>query len=539
MESEHPTTLVDVFVRSAQQYPDKPALVVEGTESSYSELLQSARKVAAVLPACPPGQPALIGVFAAASATAFEGILGVLLTGSGYVPLNPSFPAARSAFMLNASGVSTLIVDHNASGKLAEVLQHVDRTLTLILPDAVAEELGEWRANHPQHRFVGSDELHTSSASFPDADPTDIAYLMFTSGSTGKPKGVMISHLNILSYLDAMCAWYDFQTEDRFSQMFDLTFDLSLFDTFVCWAAGAALYVVPVKDRMAPAGFVRRNALTVWFSVPAVAGFMNQLKMLKPNNFPSLRVSAFCGEPLPASLAASWQAAAPNSVVDNLYGPTELTVACTGYRWDSQTSPEESENGLVPIGKPYPMLNACLVDSKLERVPEGKLGELCVRGPQTALGYWQRTDLTEERFVAMPWTDGDDNRWYRTGDLVRQNGNGDFVFSGRVDNQVKILGYRVELGEIEAQLRTYAQTDFAVAVPWPVTGGNASGVVACISGSAISDEEILRGCKRDLPDYMVPKRIFRLEKMPLNSNGKTDRNQIKQHVEELTSAVNN
>jgi len=407
------------------------------------------------------------------------------------------------------------------------------------MPDSSIEELDGWRTKHPQHRFIGSADLCDPSPNPSRADPTDIAYLMFTSGSTGKPKGVMISHLNILSYLDAMRELYDFQPEDRFSQMFDLTFDLSVFDMFVCWGAGASLCVVPIKDRMAPAGFVRRNALTVWFSVPAVAGFMNQLKMLKPDNFPSLRVSAFCGEPLPASLAEHWQAAAPNSVVDNLYGPTELTVACTAYRWNSKTSPDESERGIVPIGRPYSTLEACLVDSNLERVSKGQLGELCLRGPQAALGYWQRSDLTEERFVAMPWMEGDHNRWYCTGDLVRENDNGNFVFAGRTDSQVKILGYRVELGEIEAHLRRYGQTDFAVAIPWPVKGGNASGVVACISGSTVPDEQIIEGCKRELPDYMIPKRIFRLEKMPLNPNGKTDRNQLRQHVEELTGAASN
>jgi len=530
-------TLVDVFLQAVEQHPTRVALAAGEDVSTYEQLLAKATRVASVVDAN-SGGARLCGLLGAATSAAFEGILGILLTGRGYVPLNPAFPSSRTSYMLDSSGVTTIVVDRNGRSKLAEVLETAESPLSVVFPDTRPGEVDEWRTNQPKHRFVDPatapmDQPHERRRAAPD----DIAYLMFTSGSTGKPKGVMVSHANITSYLGAMKERYQFVPEDRFSQMFDLTFDLSLYDMFVCWGAGASLHIVPIKDRMAPAAFIRRQELTAWFSVPAVAGFMHQLKMLKPGAFPTLRVSAFCGEPLPAALADAWQQAAPESHVDNLYGPTELTVACTGYRWDPTSSHHASENGIVPIGKPYPGLEAALVDDRLQPVPAGEAGELCVRGPQTCLGYWKNEKLTGERFVAMPWMKGDDNRWYRTGDLVRLNRAGDFIFVGRVDNQVKILGYRVELGEIEAKLREHGGTQFAIAIPWPLNESGASGVVACLAGSNVPDATIISACQKDLPDYMVPKRIFRFDQLPLNANGKIDRNQLKEAVARLTGAA--
>jgi acyl-CoA synthetase (AMP-forming)/AMP-acid ligase II len=187
----------------------------------------------------------------------------------------------------------------------------------------------------------------------------------------------------------------------------------------------------------------------------------------------------------------------------------------------------------VPIGAVYDGLQAAIVDAELRKVPVGDAGELCVRGPQTTPGYWRNPELTAQRFVAMPWVDDADNRWYRTGDLVRELAGGQMAFVGRVDNQVKILGYRVELGEVEAKLREAGETDFAIAVPWPIAaGGGASGLVACLAGSPVADESILAACRATLPAYMVPQWLLRLEKMPLNSNGKIDRNALRALVEE-------
>ena len=531
MTQERPASLVDVFRRSARLHPARVALAAEGESLTYADVLAAASRLAHGLDERLEPGAQLCGVLGAETPATFSGILGTLLGARGYVPLNPGFPPARTLSMIDRAELPALVVDRAGRESLAEILERSNRRLALLFPDADPEETASWRRRFAGHDFAGDEDLpERGECAFRPPDPEDIAYLMFTSGSTGRPKGVMITHRNILGLLDAVDALFDFGPDDRFSQMFDLTFDLSLYDMFVCWGAGAELHVVPKRDRMAPAAFIRRAGLTAWFSVPAVAGFMHQLNMLQPDSFPSLRVSAFCGEPLPAKVAEQWQLAAPGSRVENLYGPTELTVACTSYRWRSDSSPEACLNGVVPIGRSFRRLETALVDEALNPVAAGEAGELCVRGRQTSPGYWRDEQLTGERFVAMPWSDREDNRWYRTGDLARLDEAGDLLFAGRVDQQVQVLGYRVELLEVEAALREHAGTQFVAAIAWPPGETAASGIVACLAETAAPDEEILEGCRAALPEYMVPQRIYRYDRLPLNPNGKIDRKALTEQL---------
>jgi non-ribosomal peptide synthetase component F len=187
-----------------------------------------------------------------------------------------------------------------------------------------------------------------------------------------------------------------------------------------------------------PGRFINDARLTVWFSVPSIAVFMKQLGALKPGKYPGLRVSMFCGEALPVEVAKAWAEAAPHSVVENLYGSTELTIACAYYRWDPARSASESAYGVVPIGEPFPQMSALVVDEALREVKPGEDGELLMTGPQRSLGYWLDPLKTEAAFVRPP---GQDEIYYRTGDRVRKPvGNCPMLYLGRLDSQVKILG---------------------------------------------------------------------------------------------------
>ena len=316
---------------------------------------------------------------------------------------------------------------------------------------------------------------------------------------------------------------YGIQPADRFSQTFDQTFDLSVFDLFVAWEAGACVYAMSPVDLLAPSKFINMNELTVWFSVPSIPAQMRKRNLLGPGTLPTLRWSLFCGEPLPRASAEAWQAAAPNSVVENLYGPTELTIACTVHRWHPRTSPELCVNDMVPIGIPYPGLTAVLVDENQRLVSAGDAGELCVCGAQTSPGYWKDPGKTAERFVKIPSAGRPDEIFYRTGDLARQLPNGEYVCLGRTDHQIKVLGFRVELGEIEGVLQKGKGVVQAVAMGWPVSEGTAKGIVAFVNGAGIDPEELRNACKSSLPDYMVPNKIILMKDMPLNANGKIDR----------------
>jgi len=356
-----------------------------------------------------------------------------------------------------------------------------------------------------------------------EVDSAAVAYLLFTSGSTGEPKGVPIHHSNVRSYIEYISNRYGVDERDRFSQEFDLTFDLSVHDMFICWERGACLFSVPEKSVMLPAKFIRDHGLTMWFSVPSVVALLSNMRLLQPRCFPSLRFSVFCGEPLAAAHAQQWQEAAPNSIVENLYGPTETTIAISHYRWDPSKSPQVCLNGIVPIGWPFAGQQCRVADHEGGQV--SKTGELCLAGSQVTDGYWNNPEKTRCQFVRFPETR--ETLWYRTGDLVKRGENGCLYYLGRIDHQVKIRGYRVELQEIEVVLRKTSQAEQVVAVPWPVVDGSADGVVAFVSGASnVDDLYILNRCREALPDYMVPRKIYRLEEMPLNDNRKIDRKKL-------------
>jgi acyl-CoA synthetase (AMP-forming)/AMP-acid ligase II len=281
---------------------------------------------------------------------------------------------------------------------------------------------------------------------------------------------------------------------------------------------------------MAPTKFVRDHELTMWFSVPSTVGRMRSLRMLPPKCFPSLRASLFCGEPLPADSAAAWAAAAPDSLVENLYGPTEATIAITCYRW-GEASEQECVNGIVPIGKAFEGQRACVIDAGGHEAANDAEGELCLAGSQVTDGYLNNSEKTASQFVRLPL---DPNvTWYRTGDLARRSETGCLFYLGRIDHQIKIRGFRVELEEIEHVLREAAGGGTAVAVPWPVVHGSAEGIVGFLSKvDGLATEPLLARCRAALPDYMVPNSIRIVQDLPLTSNGKIDRKQLIQQLEE-------
>jgi acyl-coenzyme A synthetase/AMP-(fatty) acid ligase len=215
----------------------------------------------------------------------------------------------------------------------------------------------------------------------------------------------------------------------------------------------------------------------------------------------------------------AWLDAAPHSTLENLYGPTELTIACTLYRWNG--AGEESELGIVPIGYPYPGMKVLVVDENLKEVPPGGEGELLMNGPQMSLGYWQDPEKTAVAFVIPP---GEREVFYRTGDRVRRPvGSAPLTHLGRIDFQVKILGHRVELGEVEAVVRDATGLDGIVAVGWPVTPSGYGGVEVFLEGVSSDPEAIRTTVASRLPEYMVPRRLHFLGRLPRNVNGKFDR----------------
>lgn len=493
--------LQTLFDHSVACFADRPAIEADGQMLSYAELGRQADAVAAALRAAGAGPGAHVAIFDRRTIGAFAAILGTVKTSGVFVPLQPGFPVERSATMLRASGARVVIAGEALAEDARAVIAAAGGSdLTLIALTAEGP------------RIIARSDPETRR-------DDDRAYLLFTSGSTGTPKGVPISRGNLLAYLDGIAQLVPLTPEDRATQCFELTFDLSVHDMFVTWSAGACLHVMTERARRNPLLFARDRGITAWFSVPSMAVMMQRLRMLKPGVLPGLRVAQFCGEPLLVDTARAWAAAAPDAEVWNLYGPTEATIAITAQRWEADAE-ARARNGVMPIGTPYPAQRAALmIDGRLAEEGAGE-GELCVTGSQVMRGYLDNPAQTAERFA----TGDDGTRWYRTGDLVERLADGMLLHRGRIDDQIKLQGHRIELQEIDHALRIASGTVQAVSVAWPLTAEGPQGIAAVVADAdAAEDGAIIAGCRAKLPAYMVPGRVLRVAALPLNANGKIDR----------------
>ncbi|KPI31697.1 amino acid adenylation domain protein [Actinobacteria bacterium OV320] len=506
-------TLWDRFARTAGRHPGRPALTAGPTTLSYAELRTHAEVLAARLCARTP-PPRRVALLAERTPVTYAAYLAVQRLGAAVVPLNPAAPPGRNETVVRQSGATLVLADAasdaTAAGQAAP-----------LVPVALTDPTDTTDSTDS----TDSPVLHGLDR----PGPQDTAYILFTSGSTGRPKGVVISHANTEAYLDHAVERTGAGPDSRLSQTFDLTFDPSVFDMFVAWSAGAAL-VVPTRDElMDPAGFVARHELTHWFSVPSVVSLAARLRRLGPGSMPTLRYAAFAGEPLTLQQARSFAVAAPGACLENLYGPTELTVTCTGYRLPADPADwPRTANGTLPIGTAHPGAETLVVDERMHPADEG---ELLVRGVQRFPGYLDPADdpgrfATGEPGTGLsPYEGGalTEAHWYRTGDRVTRDGDG-LVHLGRLDSQVKISGYRVELGEIEEALRSSPGVVDAVVVARD--DRSAPALHAVYTGDARDSGPLLEALQKRLPAYMVPRTLLRLPELPLNLNGKTDRRAV-------------
>ena len=504
------------FAASARRLPQATALEVGRHRLSYAELDQAVSRLAGRMTPTGGPRPARVGLLASRSLTAYAGYLAALRLGAVVVPLNPSAPAARNAAICRLAAVDALIADDAGANSAAAIRGTLDPITVLHQPTAEEDRLltGPVPDLPPCYR-----------------GPEDLAYLLFTSGSTGTPKGVPVRHRNLSTYLAFTIARYEAGPGCRFSQTYDLTFDPSMLDLFVCWGSGGTLVAADTGDLMQPVDFARNRGITHWSSVPSLISMASRQGALQPDAMPALRWSLFIGEQLTRDQAYAWAAAAPSSAVENCYGPTELTITCTAYRLPADPADHPpTANGTVPIGAVYPHLEHLLID---EHGQVGDEGELCVRGVQRFDGYVDPAD-NAGRFLTIrgrtaatydgagPLTDA---YWYRTGDRVQRD-NDVLTHLGRIDDQVKIRGYRVEPGEIEAALRRHADVEDAVVVSVRDDSGGETRLVAYYTGRLVPVREFLGIIRSTLPMYMLPSRFEHVAALPLTANGKTDRRRL-------------
>ncbi len=478
------------FLRGLALSPGRTAIRVDSESLTYEAVHELALQRAGELVARAPQGPHPVAVLADKSPTAYVGILAALYAGAAVVPLNPRFPARLTRHMLTTAGVGTVVADPVGRAALAET--------ELDLP-----VLGESAAGKALDAPVA-------------VRPSDIAYILFTSGSTGRPKGVPLTHGATARYFELLDQRYDFGPGDVFSQNVGLNFDCAVFELFCAWGDGAAVHVVPAGAHRDLPAFLAERRMTVWFSVPSNISFIRRMGHLTPGALPTLRWSFFAGEALLCEDAAAWQAAAPGSRVENLYGPTELTVTITGHRWAPGVSESRAVNGVVPIGPVHPGHEHLLLDGERESETEG---ELCISGPQMTAGYLDPED-DEGRFLERHG-----RRWYRTGDRVRRLADGELLYLGRLDAQVQIQGHRVELAEVDHAVRQCAGVQNAAAVTRPAPGGGLE-LVIYYTGDRVPPATLRRQLSAHLPEGMMPKVFRHVTEFPLNANRKIDRKRL-------------
>jgi amino acid adenylation domain-containing protein len=514
--------LRDLLKKSFNDNKLNIALEVGNKSYNYSELYKDVVKITNVISLLDKTiNNSFIGILGDRSKNVYSGILSIIFSGNTYVPLNHSFPADRLSYMIDFSETNILILCEESIEIFCTFADKIKPIKILIV--GTKSEKYKLENSFKQHTFyILSDFTLANEIDFSkEVDNNSLLYLMFTSGSTGRPKAVPVSNKNVVSYLNIILSKYDITSSDRVSQMFDITFDLSVHDIFVAFISGATLCVIPKESVMAPLRFINNLKITIWFSVPSVIMFMLKMKMLKENSMPNLKLSLFCGESLSISLAEYWQKAACNSTIENLYGPTEATIAITSYSYRLNS---HYDNSTVPIGKIFPNNKYLILDNKYQSVKSGDEGVLYLSGNQIVDGYLHNSNQTKKSFIELY----DNEIWYCTGDVVKENSNKDLIYLGRNDFQVKINGFRVELEEMDNLIRKRLDYPFLVTLPLNFINNKAMGVIILVEGEYSNElvERIFDICKNYLPTYMNPKRIEFIKKLPLNHNGKLDRNKL-------------
>jgi amino acid adenylation domain-containing protein len=365
-----------------------------------------------------------------------------------------------------------------------------------------------------------------------ETQPEDVAHILFTSGSTGIPKGVMITHSSVAHFLSWAVRYFGTNCSDRISCHPPLHFDLSTFDIYGTFLAGAELHLVPPEYSLLPhklAEFIRRAELTQWFSVPSVLRYMAQFDVVRPHDFPSLKRLLWCGEAIPTPTLIHWMGRLPHVTFTNLYGPTEATIASSYYTLPACPEHDQAE---IPVGTACDGEELLVLEDSLGALPAGETGDLYIRGVGLSPGYWGDPQKTAAAFL-----EGPQGRLYKTGDLARVGPDGLVYLLGRADTQIKSRGYRIELGEIEAALYTLGCLEECAVVA--VRAGGFEGATICCAYRPARDvdvtpAEIRKRLGNYLPSYMMPSQWLALSGLPLNANGKIDRPRLR---EEFATAI--
>ena len=531
-----------LLTEAAARQPQRPAVASDGCLLTYQELDRLSNKVARALLRLGVAPGDRVAILAPKSAAAVIALYGALKAGACYVPLDPKAPAGRLSHIVADSGAAVIVADEARMSQAATLAGSVPQARGVVVASVPGRPGEEEAAVAPAPGVViVPPAVVAGESGEPLAEDraieTDLAYILYTSGSTGTPKGVMISHRNSLTFVEWAAAAAGLSEQDRVCSPAPLHFDLSVFDIFAACQAAACLAVLPGGTATFPVSIARwleAERISVWYSVPSVLTLLACYGSLGKFDLSGLRTVIFAGEVFPPRHLARLMAELPHSRYLNWYGPTETNV-CTAF----EVPAGGADAGPAPIGKAIANTEVFAVTSEGRRVSgPGEVGELYVRGPSLMRGYWGQPARTGEALVANPFRAGSGELVYRTGDLVTLEPTGNYAYLGRRDTMVKVRGYRVELGEVEATL--YRHPAIAEAAVLPVhdelLGSRLRAVVAADGAGTLTHQDVLDHCRQWLPGYMVPDIIEFREALPRTSTGKVDRAGLAQEQHELELA---
>ena len=512
-------------------------------EWNYEELHLQARSVAAFLNALQPlecnSSAGAVVLCMEKSPVVYAIILGCILANRCFVPLHPRTPIERLKAQLEALG-GGVIFSTSATPGVISAQKNPDfwalHFYEFSLPKT-GVTTSEWR-EQIDHLFEFA-ALRPQPSHSPSLVRRELslgncgtAYVVMTSGSSGIPKAIPVGRSQLDAYLQNTRKLWDFSSVDRLTQIYELSFDPAISDIFWAFTNGACLCPFSTLNLANLGGYLERERPTVFGIPPSVLRLALDSGALTNRSFASVRFSAFIGEALKSELVARWARHAPNSVIENQYGPAEATISVSRYRvprtlYEAETKEELS----CPIGQPYEGIDFVLLDDQ-QNVSCGNEGELAISGQQVNRGYLKNHERTKKAFVSFPW-DTQQRTWYRTGDLMTRKADGNYVYLRRIDRQVKLLGQRLELGEIETAVARCSPIPVLGAFLWPLDQtDHATGIIAVL-GAYVSASEILT-IREQLPKYlspfMRPRAFFYVATPPLNTSGKIDKIELQQQL---------
>ena len=478
----------------ARRSPDAPAVISRGQALTYRELDEKAGRLARRLQRMGAGPEKIVAICADRSLEMMAGLQGILKSGAAYLPMDPSYPFERLQFVLEDS-----------------------KAVLLLVPQKMRTQFG---AAGARIVLIDSDGEDVPPESPGNVQSRNLAYVIYTSGSTGKPKGVMVEHCNVINFFAGM----DLILGDEpgvWLAVTSIAFDISVLELFWPLVRGGTVVIQSDADRLAPGEYgiasqIRNCGITHLQCTPSLARLL-ALNRECLESMGSLKKLILGGEALSPALVGQLRRTVRGDIL-NLYGPTETTIWSAAY-------PVRGDEATIPIGRPIANTSLYVLDEELRNVPIGDPGELFIGGRGVARGYLGKPELTAERFPANPFRGDSSDRIYRTGDLARYRDDGNVEFLGRVDNQVKILGFRIEPEEIESVLGQHPCVSTAAVVAVDSSSGEKEliGYAVPKVPDSITVAELRIYLQRRLPAHMVPARLSILDALPTTPNGKTDR----------------